>query len=42
MNSLFRNIKENKNIDYIEESEDESDFENTSEDKYVLTAEWFD
>jgi hypothetical protein len=35
MNSLFRNIKENKNIDYIEESEDESDFENTSEDKYV-------
>ena len=35
MNSLFRNIKENSNIDYIEESDDESDFENMAEDKYV-------
>jgi hypothetical protein len=35
MNSLFRNIRENKNIDYIEESDTEEDFENTAEDKYV-------
>jgi len=35
MNSLFRNIKENKNIDYIEESDNEDDFENIAEDKYV-------
>ena len=35
MNNLFRNIKENANIDYIEESEDEEEFENTAEDKYV-------
>jgi len=35
MNSLFRNIRENKNIDYIEESDDESDFQNINEDKYV-------
>ena len=35
MNSLFRNIRENNNIDYIEESDDESDFENISNDKYV-------
>jgi hypothetical protein len=35
MNSLFRNIKENKNIDYIEESDDEEDFQNTSLEKYV-------
>jgi hypothetical protein len=35
MNGLFRNIRENKNIDYIEESDDEEDFENTQLDKYV-------
>jgi hypothetical protein len=35
MNGLFRNIRENKNLDYIEESEDEDDFQNTSIDKYV-------
>jgi hypothetical protein len=35
MNSLFRNIKENQNIDYIEESEDEEEFENIYEDKFV-------
>ena len=27
MNSLFRNIKENSNLDFIEESGDEEDFE---------------
>lgn len=35
MNSLFRKIRENQNLDYIEESEDEEDFENVAEDKYV-------
>lgn len=35
MNNLFRNIRENKNIDYIEESDNEEDFENIAEDKYV-------
>ncbi len=35
MNSLFRSIKENYNLDLIEESDDEDDFENVSEDKYV-------
>ena len=37
MNGLFRNIRENKNIDYIEESDDEDDFQNINEDKYVDT-----
>jgi len=35
MNSLFRKIRENTNIDFIEESEDEEDFENIYENKYV-------
>jgi len=35
MNSLFRNIKENNDLDFIEESDDEEDFENVSLDKYV-------
>jgi hypothetical protein len=35
MNSIFRNIKENSNLDFIEESDDEDDFEDTREDKYV-------
>jgi len=35
MNNIFRKIKENKNLDYIEESDDEEDFEDTREDKYV-------
>jgi hypothetical protein len=35
MNGLFRNIKENQNLDYIEESDDEDDFQNMNEDKYV-------
>ena len=35
MNSLFRKIRENRNLDYIEESDDEDDFENIAEDKYV-------
>jgi len=35
MNGIFRNIKENKNLDYIEESDDDDDFQNVNYDKYV-------
>jgi hypothetical protein len=35
MNGLFRNIRENRNLDFIEESDDEEDFEDTRLDKYV-------
>lgn len=35
MNNLFRNIKENKNLDALEESDNEDEFENEREDKYV-------
>jgi hypothetical protein len=35
LNKIFRKIKENDNLDYIEESDDETDFQNTQEDKYV-------
>lgn len=35
MNNIFRIIKENKNLDCIEESDDEDDFQNIKEDKYV-------
>ena len=41
MNSLFRNIKENMNLDLIEESDDEEDFENTDPDKYVFLDRTF-
>ena len=37
MNSLFRNIRENKNLDYIEESDDEADFQDVNPNKYVDT-----
>ena len=35
MNSLFRTIKENKNLDLLEESDDDEEFENISIDKFV-------
>jgi hypothetical protein len=35
MNSLFRNIKENKNLDLLEESDDDEEFENINENKFV-------
>jgi len=35
LNGIFRNIRENSSLDLIEESDDESDFENVREDKYV-------
>jgi hypothetical protein len=35
MNSLFRTIKENNNLDLLEESDDDEEFENINEDKFV-------
>lgn len=35
MNKLFRNIKENDNLDALEESDDEDEFEDSRVDKYV-------
>jgi hypothetical protein len=35
MNKLFRNIKENENLDLLEESDDEDEFENSREDGFV-------
>ena len=35
MNRLFRNIKENENLDALEESDDEEEFENEKEDRFV-------
>lgn len=35
MNKLFRNIKENDNLDTIEESDSETEFEDSRYDKYV-------
>jgi hypothetical protein len=35
LNGIFRTIKENRNLDWIEESDDEEEFENVAEDRYV-------
>jgi hypothetical protein len=35
MNKLFRNIKENANLDLLEESDNEDEFENEKEDRFV-------
>jgi hypothetical protein len=35
MNKLFRNIKENENLDSLEESDDEEEFQNEREDRFV-------
>ena len=35
LNKLFRNIKENINLDTLEESDDEEEFENICDDKFV-------
>lgn len=35
LNTIFRNIKENQCLDIIEESDDETDFEDIREDKFV-------
>lgn len=36
MNGFFRSIKENANLDALEESDDEEEFENIDEDKFVF------
>jgi hypothetical protein len=41
MNTLFRNIKENRNLDSLEESDNEEEFENTQEDKFVYLDKSF-
>ena len=41
MNKLFRNIKENDNLDALEESDDEDEFENNNADKYVYLERSF-
>jgi hypothetical protein len=35
MNNIFRNIKENDNLDLLEESDSEDEFENIEDDKFV-------
>jgi hypothetical protein len=35
MNRLFRKIKENENLDALEESDDDDEFENMNDDKFV-------
>ena len=35
MNTIFRRIRENSNLDLLEESDDEDDFEDRTENKYV-------
>jgi hypothetical protein len=41
MNNYFRIIKENKNLDLLEESDDEEEFENINEDKFVYMNRCF-
>ena len=41
MNSLFRNIVENINLDLLEESEDEEVFENIDKNKYVDLEKYY-
>ena len=41
MNKLFRNIKENYNLDALEESDDEDEFENEKEDRFVFLEKSF-
>lgn len=41
MNKLFRNIKENTNLDFLEESDDEDEFENENLDKFVYLDKAF-
>lgn len=41
MNRLFRNIKENQNLDALEESDDEEEFQSEKEDKFVFLDKSF-
>tara|TARA_B110001452_G_C15208013_1_gene419058 strand:- start:599 stop:1612 length:1014 start_codon:yes stop_codon:yes gene_type:complete len=37
MNNLFRKIKENKNLDLLEESDNDDEFENINSDKFIFS-----
>ena len=39
LNSIFRNYKENSNLDTMEESDSDDDFEDMSDDKYSRVGE---
>lgn len=41
MNKLFRNIKENQNLDALEESDDEEEFENEKDDRFVNLEKYY-
>jgi len=41
MNKLFRNIKENKNLDLLEESDNEEEFENINTNKFVSLDKYY-
>jgi len=41
MNDLFRKIKENKNLDLLEESDEEEEFENINVEKYVNLQKFY-
>ena len=41
LNNIFRNIKENNNLDTLEESDDEDEFQNIAEDKFVYLDRQF-
>ena len=41
MNKLFRNIKENDNLDLLEESDDEEEFQNENVDRFVDMSKSF-
>lgn len=41
MNKLFRNIKENDNLDTLEESDDEEEFQNEKIDKFVYLDKFY-
>jgi len=41
MNKLFRKIKENENLDALEESDSEEEFENERADKYVFLEKFY-
>ena len=41
LNKLFRNIKENANLDALEESDDESEFEDDRDDRFVFLDKVF-
>tara|TARA_B110000046_G_scaffold185797_2_gene229421 strand:+ start:1352 stop:2320 length:969 start_codon:yes stop_codon:yes gene_type:complete len=40
MNEIFRDIKENKNLDLLEESDDDEEFENIKDTKYIKNKEF--